>query len=134
MKTLIRNILLYTLALYFLPSFIPGLKIEGGMATLFIGGAALAFMFMVIRPILHIISFPINIFTLGLFAALTNVLILYLFTIFVTSVSLTPFTYDRFEIYGFVIPSIHFNTFFAYAYTAFILWVMESFFVWLTTK
>lgn len=131
MKTILRNIGIYTLILYFLPFIIPGVEIEGGAATLFTAGIALALMFLILKPILNIISFPVNIITLGLFSIFTNVLILYLLTVFITDVSVTSFTYDKTEFAGFITPKISFNTFFAYLYTAFVLSFIDSFAKWL---
>jgi putative membrane protein len=131
MKTIIRNIVIYTFALYLLPSVIPGVQIDGGLLTLFIGGVALALMFLILKPILNIISFPVNMMTLGLFSMFTNALILYLLTIFVTNISILPFAYHKTTIAGFGIPTIYFNTFFAYVYTAFVLSLIDSFITWL---
>src|SRR6266446_3948954 len=114
MKTITRNIAIYTFALYLLPKIIPGVHINGGFWTLVVGGFALAFMFLILRPILNIISFPVNILTLGLFSILTNVFILYLLTVFVTGISIEPFTYGKSNMLGFIAPKIAFNTFFAY--------------------
>ena len=131
MKTIIRNTAIYTFALYLLPTFIPGVQIEGGWLTLIIGGLSLALMFLVLKPILHIISFPINMLTLGVSSIFTNALILYLLTIFIVDISIVAFTYQETTIWGFGIPTINFNTFFAYVYTAFILSLIDSAISWL---
>lgn len=131
MKSVTRGIVLYSLALYFLPMLIPGLKISGGFLTFLIGGIALMLMFLVIKPILNIVSFPINLITLGLFAMLTNGFILYLLVQLVSGISVTPFSYPPSEILGFAVPKISFSLFFAYIYTAFMLSFIDSFFSWL---
>lgn len=131
MKTIIRSIVIYTFALYLLPKIIPGVHISGGLLTLFVGGIALAIMFLVIKPILNIISFPINLLTLGLFSIITNLLILYLLIVFVSGISIEPFYYTRADIAGFIVPRIWFNTFFAFVYTSFILSVIDSCIKWL---
>lgn len=122
---------MFTLALYFLPFIIPGVEIEGGLVTLFIGGITLTFLFLVLKPILNIISFPINMLTMGIFSIFTNALLLYLLTIFVIDISVTPFTYPKANIAGFGTPEIYFNTFFAYLYTALILSLIDGFIQWL---
>ncbi len=131
MKTVLRSIAIYTLALHFLPQIIPGFEIDGGFTTLFIGAATLAAMFLVIKPILTIISFPVNLITMGLFSIVINAFILYLFTIIMTDITISPFTYNKVEIMGFIIPEIYFNTFFAYTYTAFVLSCINSGIRWL---
>lgn len=131
MKTITRGIFFYSLALYFLPMLIPGVKITGGFLTYLIGGIALMLMFMILKPIFNIISFPINIVTLGLFSIITNALILYLLVFFVIGISIIPFNYPSFEILGFDIPKTSFSPLFAYIYTAFVLSFIDSFFSWL---
>lgn len=131
MKSITRSIIIYSFSLYFLPMLIPGLKISGGVLTFLIGGIALTLMFLILKPILNIISFPINLVTLGLFSIVTNAFILYLLILFVSDISIVPFTYPRLEVFGFVIPKISFSLFFAYIYTAFVLSFVDSFFSWL---
>ena len=130
MKTIIRATAIYTFALYMLPQWIPGLRISGDL-FLFLAGFGLALMFLVLKPVLNIISFPVNAVTLGLFSIFTNAFILYLFTILVPDVSISPFSYPRTDLFGVIIPVITFNTFFAYLYTAFVLAVIDSFISWL---
>lgn len=131
MKTIIRNIAIYTLSLFILPFLIPGVKTAGGILTLFFGGTALALMFLIIKPILNFITLPVNILTLGLFSILTNALILYVLTVFIVDISILPFSYQRTEVSGFIIPALSFNTFFSYIYTSFVLSCIDSFFSWL---
>lgn len=131
MKTIIRNISIYTLIIFLLPKIVAGFSFEGGLFTLFVSGLVLAMLFLVLRPILSIISFPVNLVTLGLFNIFINALLIYLLTIFVTGISIEAFTMTKIDIFGFIIPQIKFNTFFAYIYTAFILTLINSFIRWL---
>lgn len=131
MKTILRNIAIYLLILYFLPQFIPGFTIEGGPWTFVIGATVLALMFLIIKPILTIISFPINFLTMGIFSILINALILYLLTIIVPNITVQPFTYARADIFGVIIPKIQFNTFFAYVYSAFAIASISGALKWL---
>ncbi len=131
MKTILRNTLVYALLLYFLPLAVPGVQITGGIITLFVGGFGLALMFMLLKPVLTIISFPINLITLGFFSLLTNAFIIYILTFFLSDVTIDAFNYPGFEFSGFVIPKINFNTFFAYVYAAFLLSFSDSFIKWL---
>lgn len=131
MRTVLRSIGIYLLALYFLPQLIPGFTIEGGFMTLIVGAVVLAAMFLILKPILSIISFPVNMLTLGLFSIIINAFILYLLTILVPDITVQPFSYPRTNISGFIIPHIFFNTFFAYTYSAFILSCINSGIRWL---
>ncbi|HVA96904.1 MAG TPA: phage holin family protein [Candidatus Acidoferrales bacterium] len=131
MKTVLRSIGIYLLALYFIPQIVPGFTIDGGFITILIGAVILALMFMILKPILNIISFPVNMLTLGLFSIITNAFILYLLTILVPNITVQPFTYPHSHFYGFITPRIPFDTFFAYVYSAFILSCINSGIRWL---
>jgi len=131
MKTILRNVSIYTLILFLLPMLVPGVAIAGGFGTLVTGGIMLAILFLVLKPILNIISFPVNLVTLGIFNIFINALLIYLLTVFVTEISISSFTYYRTNIFGFITPMMSFNTFFAYIYTAFILTAINGFIRWL---
>jgi putative membrane protein len=131
MKSLVRSFAIFSFALYFLPQIIPGFIIAGGIGNLFLGALALALLYLIIKPILTIISFPVNMLSLGLFSLLTNALIVYLLTIIVPSILVSPFHYNKISFMGFITPVINFNTFFAYVYSAFILSCINSGIRWL---
>lgn len=131
MKSIVRRIAIYTFTLSILPIIIPGVSIDGGFMTLLGGGIALSLMFLILKPILNLISFPVNAITLGLFSIFTNALIIYLLTIFVTGILVNPFTYRSSNIFGFITPNIFFNQFFAYVITAFITSIIVSCLSWL---
>lgn len=131
MKTIIRNIAIYTFILFLLPYLIPGVLISGGIWTLVVGGIVLTLLFFILKPILSIISFPVNLVTLGIFNVFINALLLYLLTILVTQISVVAFTSPRTDLLGVIIPAIHFNIFFAYVYTAFVLSAIDWLIKWL---
>jgi putative membrane protein len=131
MKTLIRNVFIYTYILFVLPKVIPGVHIDGGFVTFLIGGVALTLLFSILRPILNLVSLPVNFISLGLFSLVVNAFLLYILTIFVTDIQIVKFEYPRTEAFGFVMPKISFNTFFAYVYTAFMLLLLDKFIQWL---
>lgn len=131
MKSILRSIGIYLLALYFIPQIVPGFTIEGGFETLLVGSVVLALMFLILKPILNIISFPVNMLTLGLFSIIVNAFILYLLTILVPNITVQPFTYPHTHFSGFSTPEIPFDTFFSYVYSAFILSCINSGIRWL---
>jgi len=131
MKTLLRNICIYAFTLFLLPQIIPGFYVNGQFWTFVAGGLVLTLLFLVLKPVLSIISFPINIVSLGIFNVFINALLLYLLTVFVKEISVTAFTLSRSTLLGFATPEISFNTFFAYVYSAFILSIISGAIKWL---
>lgn len=110
---------------------IPGLKLEGGMGMLLWSGFVLGLLFLVLKPILNLLSFPVNIMTLGIFSVFNYALILYLLTVFISSLTIGAFSYPRTDFLGVIIPPLTFNTFLAYIYSAFVLSFIDSFLSWL---
>ncbi len=131
MKTLLRAISIYLLILYFVPQFVSGFTVEGGISTYIVGAVALAIMFLIIKPILTFISLPVNIVTMGLFSLFINALLLYLLTILVPDITIQPFTYAKVDLGFLIIPKLTFNTFFAYLYTGFLIAAIDSWIKWL---
>jgi len=131
MKFLLRNTVIYAFTLFLLPQILPGIKIEGDFLVLLISGFILTVMFLILKPIVNIISIPLNIMTLGLFSALVNVLILYLLTVFVPNISIVPFQFSGVSFAGFSIPAWHLGLFFAYFAIGIVLALISGFLRWI---
>ncbi|MEX2007798.1 MAG: phage holin family protein [Candidatus Levyibacteriota bacterium] len=134
MKTIIRNSAVYALALFLLGQVDEGLSIQGGFSTYLFGGLALCLLFMILKPVLNILSLPLNLITLGLFSFLTNTIILYLATIFVPQITISSFVFAGANFAGFIVPAISFNTFFAFVVSALLLSVIVGVIEWLIKK
>lgn len=130
MKFLLRNTIIYAFSLYFLPNILKGLQIHGGFPVYLIGGLVLTIMLLILKPIINIISIPLNLATLGLFSLLTNLFILYLLTVFVPNITVSAFRFSGFTFVGFVIPSVTIGLFAAYAVIAIGLAIFSSTFRW----
>lgn len=134
MKSLLRNTFINSLSLFILAQIVPGLTINGGLLTFIAGGFALSLLFLIVKPILNLISLPLNLVTMGLFSFLVNAIIFYLLTVFVTSISITSFTFPGFSFFGFIAPKMFFNTFFAFIIVALLQSAIVSFLSWLIKK
>lgn len=134
MKSIVRNITIYSFSLFLLTQVLSGVEISGGVVSYIIGGAALSIMFVVIKPILSIITLPLNIITLGTFSFLINTIILYLLTVLVTDIAVSPFVFKGFSFAGFIVPSIRLNSFFAFIVASLFLSIFVGFLTWLIKK
>lgn len=134
MKQLFRSVLFYSFSLFLLTQILEGVKIYGGVTTYIIGAVILALMFRVLKPILSIITFPLNFLTMGLFSFLINTIILYLLTVFVPNISIRAFVFNGVSFAGFVIPKFYLNTFFAFVVASIILSLIVGFLTWLIKK
>lgn len=131
MKTLLRNTAIYTFALFLLPKVLSGVVISDSLSTFILGGFFLTLLFMIIKPILQIISFPLNLVTLGLFSSFTNVIILYLLTVIHPGIRISAFNYPGLSLLGFIVPQMQVNIFFAYVLSSVILAIIVTAINWL---
>lgn len=134
MKAVVRNVVFYSFALFALTQILPGVTVEGGLPILFLGGAILSVMFVVVKPILNIISIPLNILTLGLFSFFSNIILLFSLTLVVPEIQINPFTFSGFSYSGFAIPKADFNQIMAFAVSGFVLSAIITFLTWLIRK
>src|SRR3989338_10693329 len=134
MKSILRRIVFYAVALYLTSQIITGLAITGGIGTYIFGGIALSILFMVVKPVLSIVTLPLNIITLGLFSFLINAIILYLLTIIVPGISIAAFEFNGFSFLGFIVPQLPINGFFAFIVASILLSLIIGFLKWLTKK
>lgn len=134
MKSIFRRIVFYSISLFLTSQIITGLTISGGLTAYLIGGIALSILFLIVKPVLSIITLPLNVITLGLFSFLINAIILYLLTIFVPNISISAFTFRGFSFAGFVIPNISVNNFFAFVAASVLLSFIQGALKWLTKK
>lgn len=114
MKSLLKNTTINSIGLYILPYIFNGFVIQGDLKNLLIAAFVLTVLFLLVKPILSIITFPINALTFGAFSFVVNAVIFYLLTVFVPYISISAFTFEGASVAGFVIPSIYFSLFFAY--------------------
>jgi len=134
MKTVIRNIVFYSFSLFALTQTLSGVKISGGVETYFLGGIALSLIFLLIKPILNILTLPLNIVTLGTFSFFTNVIILYLLTIFVPKIKVSSFIFQGISYAGFTIPRTDVNQLLAFIVSGLALSAIITFLTWLIKK
>jgi putative membrane protein len=134
MKGFLRNVLFNAFSIFLLTQIIGGVKVSGGVPTYLFGGIALTILLVVLKPILNILSLPLNIITLGFFSFLTNIIIFYLLTVIVPGISIGAFTFSGVSYSGFVIPSFYFNVLFAFLLVAFLQSLIVSFLNWLVGK
>jgi putative membrane protein len=134
MKSFVRNILFNAFSIFLISQAISGIKVSGGLVTYLLGGFALTILLVLLKPVLKILTLPLNIITLGMFSFVINVIIFYLLTVFVTGITISSFTFPGLSFSGFIIPSIYLNTLFSFILISFLQSVVVSFLTWLIKK
>lgn len=106
MKRFFRFVVYHVFALWFVNAVIPSLAISGNLWGMLSAGLVLTMMMLLVKPLLSLIFFPINVLTLGLFGWFVNVIVLYLWTVLVPNVHLSPWVFPGISSAGFIIPEI----------------------------
>ena len=124
MKSILKKILLNTVAIAGVASFIPGLSYNHDLKTLLITALVLALINAFLKPFIKILFIPINIITLGLAGWLINVVILYLTTLVVSGFTIQPFTLVFYD------TNIILSTFWAFVFVSFLLNIVTTIINW----
>lgn len=114
MKSLLRGIVFNLVGLIIVQYLFSGFHVAGGLFTSFIGAVVLTILSFTVKPILKIISLPLNLITFGAFSFIINAIIVYLLTVFVPQIQINAFVFEGISFWGFIIPSLSFNLFFSY--------------------
>ena len=133
-KTILQSALINGFSLFVLTQVLSGVKITGGLTTYVLGGFLLSILYTVLKPVLNLISLPINIVTLGLFSFLTNAILFYILTVLLPNISVREYTFPGASFLGFVIPEIFFNTLMAYVTAAFLQSAIVNLLTWLIKR
>lgn len=134
MKSILRNIAFYSFALFITSQVVVGLRVSGNWTTYLMGGAVLTILFVLVKPILSLITLPLTIITLGWFSVIINAIILYLLTIFVSGISISAFIFEGFSFAGFIVPSMSINNLFAFILASLLLSFIIGALKWLTER
>jgi putative membrane protein len=86
----IVNVVVVAAVLLLLPTFIPGIEVAGAGTAVFVA-IVWGFITLTVRPILGLLTLPINLLTFGLFSFILNALLFWALTLI-----------DGFAVHGFV--------------------------------
>lgn len=85
-----------TLAIFALPYFVKGISIAGergdAMLTAVVVAACLVFLNMVVKPVISLLTLPLNILTLGLFSIILNGVFFWFVSQIIAGFSVATFT------------------------------------------
>lgn len=131
MKTLLRSILINVGALWIASSIMPSFVISGGLPGFLLGALAFVAAGIFLTPLIKILLLPLNLLTLGVFAWLSNVLVLYFLTTVVPSFKLLPYHFPGFNYQGFIVPEASLSIFQVAIAVSFLIGFVIHFANWL---
>lgn len=89
-KTIIRGVFSNSIALIATPYVVTGFIIDQNLQAVLIAAAVLTAMHYVVKPLIQIISFPINFVTLGFFGWFINSIVLFITAYFIAAININP--------------------------------------------
>ena len=132
MKKLLRYFLFNLAAIYLVERYVGGLDYASDYRVLVMAAGALTVALVIIRPIVKIVTLPINLVTLGLFGSFINALLLYGVTYVIPKFSINPFVFEGVGYKGIIVPGMSFGTITATIVVALVISVFTASLSWLT--
>jgi uncharacterized membrane protein YvlD (DUF360 family) len=134
MKKILRLTLLFTFALITANQVWSNLNFQFIPWTIIKAALVLAIFEIMLKPILKVILFPINLLTLGLFRIVIDTLGLYLASFIFIDFYVQNIHSESTNLWGLVIPQLNFSGFWAYLVTSLTLGLLLNFFNLIISK
>ena len=131
MKSLLRSVVLNAAVIFFAALVLPGLSYSNDFQVLILAAAVLGLVNLVVRPIVKLVTLPINLLTLGIFSWVVNVLMLYLVTRLIPGFEISSFHFEGWTYQGFIISAMEVGLLSSYILSSFIISLLTSVFGWL---
>lgn len=108
-KSLLRAYLVNLFSLWVVASYIGAFHLNDGLRSFLIVGAGFTLLHLFVKPVLSLITGPLNFLSLGLVGLTIDAAILYVLTLYFPQVSITAWNFPGAQIQGLVIPSVQFT-------------------------
>lgn len=131
LKSIAKKILVVFISLYSLNQIIDQIKINGGWYGLFYGSFILSVFYWILKPILSIILFPINMITLNLSSWLIDIIIFYIWTLTFPMIRIGDWQFPGINIGSLIIFPYKFAGWQIYLVSAILLSLLLKFYRWL---
>lgn len=130
-KKYLRLFLINFLALWLVGKVLAGINFIDGYQTIALAALTLTLADFLIKPLIKLLLFPINLLTLGSFRWLVDVIVLKIITMIIPQFQITGFQFTGFIYNGFTIPSMFIIIFWAYVLTSLIISLITTLILWL---
>ncbi len=128
---MIRKLLLNVAVIFFAAWVLPGLSYSGNFQILILAAVALGLVNMIVRPVVKLITLPINLLTLGIFSWVINVLMLYLVTRLIPGFEISGFHFEGLVYQGLTLQPMEVGLLTSYILSSFIISLLTSILGWL---
>ncbi len=120
MKKLIRGFIINFSSFWLVVYSFPAFNYENP-TDLFLPSFVFSFLSLFIKPLLNIITLPLNFITMGMFSWLSAVITLYLVFVLIPEVKFSGFEFSGLNISGFVLPTFYIGKLLALSIGSFLI-------------
>ncbi len=131
MKGFFQEIIINSAALYITLSIFTGLGVSGGFWGIFTAAVLITIGFRVLKPVINIITLPLNVITFGLFQALVVAFIVFLITLIYPQMQITPFQFVGAQFFGIIIQPFFVTLFLSYIIISGTIYLINRSLFWL---
>lgn len=131
MKKILRKYVIISLSLYFLTLTIKAFQIQGNLTDFLYAAFIMYLLLNILKPLLNVVFFPINLLTLNLSAWLINIGIFYIWSLLVPHVKIDTWNFQGLTLGSFAISAFRLNYFFTVSALAIVFTLFTNFFHWL---
>jgi len=121
MRSLLVKIIATMVSFYATQALIAGFRIDLNWKSYLISAIIFLLFNMLVSPIIKLLLLPINLLTLGLFRWLTQVLIIYLFDVLYTGITISSYYFSGYSNGLFALPAGNLAVFWVYCLSALVM-------------
>lgn len=116
------------LSFYLTSHLVAGFQLSQSWQTYLLASFIFVIFNWIATPLIKLLLLPINLLTLGLFRWLSNVLVLYLFDLFYTGLTISSYIFSGYSSSVINIPSVHLSLFWVLVISSFLISLFFSIF------
>ncbi len=135
MKSIIRNILIDSLIVFFMSQMFSGFTVNGGMPGFFLSGIFLSLGMTIGKPIIMLITIPLAIITFGLYNLISSfvatAIVFFGISILSHQFIINSFTTSPVTIGIVHVPALPLNYFFAFLFVVICYSLLKGVIIWL---
>lgn len=131
MKSILKSIFYYLIALYIVSNYFTGIVFDGGINTFLMTAFFLGVTSLLAKPVINILLLPINLITFGVFRWASSAISLYIVTLIVPQFHITRFYFAGLASKWIDIPQLDFGGILAFILYSFLISIIVSIFHWL---
>ena len=131
MKGFFQEVVICILAIYISIYFFSGISISGGFWSIFTASVLLTIGFRILRPVLNLITLPLNVITFGLFQIVTIAFIVFLVTLIYPQLAISEFDFQGIQFLGVIIQPFHVSLFLSYIIISGTIYLINRIISWL---